>query len=466
MDPVALARLQFAFTVAYHFLFVPISLGSGIFLLISGRRWYKSQSTVDKAGFLFWLKLFTTTFAIGVATGITMEFAFGTNWSTYSRFVGDIFGAPLAAEGIFAFFLESTFLGILLFGRERVSRRFYYVSTWLVVLGAHLSALWIIIANSWQQTPAGYKIESGHAVLTDFFAAAFNPSTLPRFVHTVASTWVAGAFIAAGISAFYLRRGKHTDFAKKTLAIAVVFGLVMSAAMPILGDWHAKEVAKEQPVKMAAFEGLFTTTRNAPLTLFGFIDEGSETVRLQVGAPGLLSFLLTGSTGGAVSGLDTVPRDQWPPLQATFASYHLMVLFGLYFGLIMLLAVVQLLRKRLADSRRLLAVLTWSAPLPIIAIELGWMAAEIGRQPWIVQGLLKTKEAASVVVPAGQIAFTLAVFVIIYALLFVAWFRAMRRTIMVGPVEGAFAGGYAAPAVAPAPSAALDPIAPASEVTT
>jgi cytochrome d ubiquinol oxidase subunit I len=466
MDAIALARLQFAFTVAYHFLFVPISLGSGIFLVVSGRRWYKSQEAADKAGFLFWLKLFTTTFAIGVATGITMEFAFGTNWATYSRFVGDIFGAPLAAEGIFAFFLESTFLGVLLFGRERVSRRFYYVSTWLVVLGAHLSALWIIIANSWQQTPAGFKVENGHAVLTNFFAAAFNPSTLPRYVHTVASTWVAGAFIAAGVSAFYLRRGGHTDFAKKTLTAAVIFGFVVSAAMPLIGDWHAKEVAKQQPIKMAAFEGLFTTTEKAPLTLFGVIDENGETVRAQVGVPGMLSFLLTGTTGGAVPGLDTVPKDQWPPLQATFASYHLMVLFGIYFGLVMLIGVVQLLRKKLATGRRFLGVLMWSAPLPIIAIELGWMAAEIGRQPWIVQGLLKTKDAASAVVPAGQIAFTLAVFVAIYALLFVAWFRAMRRTILHGPVEAGLAGGYAAPTPRPAPPAAIDPTRPASEVTT
>ena len=435
MDAVLLARIQFAFTVGYHFMFVPISLGSGVFMLMAARRWYRSQEDRDKAGYLFWLKLFTATFVIGVATGITMEFAFGTNWATYSRFVGDIFGAPLAAEALFAFFLESTFLGVLLFGRKRVSRRFYYVSTWLVVCGALLSALWIIIANSWQQTPAGFTVQDGHAVLTNFWAAAFNPSTVPRYLHTVVATWVAGSFLAAGLAAYFLRRGRHTYFAKKTLIGAVIFGLICSIAMPAIGDWQARVVAKHQPVKLAAYEGLFTTTKDAGITLWGIVDEGTQTTRAHLVVPGMLSLVVTGSTSGAVPGLDTVPADERPPLKATFYTFRFMVILGLYFIVLLLVGVYLHLRKKLTTNRRYLAVLMWSSPLGLVAIELGWVATEIGRQPWIVQGLLKTKDAASSVVPAAQIATTLAIFVVIYALLFVVWLRTVRRLVKAGPAE-------------------------------
>ncbi len=226
MDIVALSKLQFAVTIIYHFLFVPLSIGVGLIVVLAERRYYRSGAEEDRAASDFWIKLFTATFAVGVATGIAMEFAFGTNWATYSRFVGDIFGAPLAAEGLFAFFLESTFLAVLLFGRGRVSKRFYYVSTWLVWFGSMLSALWIIIANSWMQTPAGYKIvetETGtKAQLTNFFAAAFNPSTLPRYVHTIDAVLMAGGFVAIGMAAYYFRRGEHLDFARKTMATGIL----------------------------------------------------------------------------------------------------------------------------------------------------------------------------------------------------------------------------------------------------
>jgi cytochrome bd ubiquinol oxidase subunit I len=449
MDAVLLARIQFAFTVGYHFLFVPISLGSGVFMLLAARRWYKSQLEDDKAGFLFWLKIFTATFVIGVATGITMEFAFGTNWATYSRFVGDIFGAPLAAEALFAFFLESTFLGVLLFGRNRVKPKFYYVSVWLVVGGALLSALWIIIANSWQQTPAGYAIQDGKAVLTDFWAAAFNPSTIPRYLHTVISTWVAGSLLAGGIAAYYLRRGRHILFAKRTIVAAVVFGLICSIAMPIIGDWQARVVAEHQPAKMAAYEGLFTDTPNAGIALFGIVDEDQQTVHAQLAVPGMLSWTITGSTDGVVKGLDSFPADERPPLKATYYTYRAMVILGIYFGVLLLLGTFLAWRKKLATSRRYQAALMWSAPLGMIAIELGWFATEIGRQPWIVQGELKTSDAASSVVPAAHILTTLIIFVVIYALLFGVWFRAIKKTVKAGPAESP-----AAPVPQPAGEAA------------
>ena len=465
MDAVLLARIQFAFTVGYHFLFVPVSLGTAVFMLYAGRRWHKSRSEEDKAGFLFWLKLFSLTFVVGVATGITMEFAFGTNWATYSRFVGDIFGAPLAAEALFAFFLESTFLGVLLFGRDRVPRKLYYVSMWLVVIGALLSALWIIIANSWQQTPAGFTVENGKAVLTDFWAAAFNPSTLPRYFHTVFSTWVAGAFMAAAVAVYYLKRKRHVEFAKRTIVFALVFGLICSIAMPLIGDWQARVVGEHQPVKMAAYEGLFKSESNAGLLIFGVMDTKDEAIHAKLTVPGLLSWTLTGSTKGEVPGLETVPKDEQPPLQATFATYRIMIVLGVYFIVLLLVGLYLLWRKKLFTDRRYLTVLAWSVPLPMIAIEAGWFATEMGRQPWIVQGLLKTKDAASSVVSASHILTTLAIFVVVYALVFYVWFRKMRKAIVAGPQVAGLGSGYGTPAATAESGAAGEPAATTPEVT-
>ena len=264
MSAETLARIQFAFTIGFHFIFVPVSIGLAMMVVIAETRHVRSRLPADKAAADFWIRLFTTTFAIGVATGLTMEFAFGTNWAGYSRFVGDIFGAPLAAEGVFAFFLESAFLGVLLFGRKRVGPRFYYLSAWLVFFGAALSALWIIVANSWQQTPRGYKIVDGKAVLTSFWAAVGNPSTAPRYFHTVVATLIAGAFIVVGISAWYLLKGRHTAFARRYLLTGLIVGLALSAVMPFLGDWQASVVAEQQPIKLAAFEGIYLSQKDAP----------------------------------------------------------------------------------------------------------------------------------------------------------------------------------------------------------
>lgn len=449
MDAVLLSRIQFAFTIMFHFLFVPLSLGSAVALVIGERRFYKSGSLQDEADARFWVRLFTATFVVGVATGITMEFAFGTNWATYSRFVGDIFGAPLAAEGLLSFFLESTFLGVLLFGRERVSRRFYYVSAWLVAIGAHLSALWIIIANSWQQTPAGYKVVDGRAVLTDFFAAALNPSTLPRYFHTVAATWTVGAFFAAGIAAYYLRKGRHTDFAQRMLRFGLVFGLVMSLAMPFLGHWSALQVASTQPAKMAAFEAIYTTGDHAALSLVGWVDTQGETVK-GLALPSGLSIMLGGSPHRIVSGLDQFLLQDRPPVQLTFQTYHLMVALGLLMIAWALLGIYLWRKGRLETSRRYLGVTTWSFVVPMLAIQMGWAAAEVGRQPWIVYNELRTAEAISAVVPASQIAISLAIFAVVYTFLFVAWVRVLLGIVKKGPGGPSAGPGYEQPKAATA----------------
>lgn len=442
MDTVLLSRIQFAFTVGYHFLFVPFSLGTSLFIVAAERRFRRTGLPADRAASDFWIRLFTTTFAIGVATGITLEFAFGTNWAAYSRFVGDIFGAPLAAEAIFSFFLESTFLGILLFGRSRVSPRFYYVSAWLVALGAHLSALWIIIANSWQQTPAGYEVVGGKAVLTDVVAAFLNPSTLPRYFHTILSTWVAGALFVTGLSAWYLLKGRHTEFARRWLKTGLAVGLAASLAIPVVGHWHAVQVAETQPAKMAAFEGIYETGGDAGLALVGWVDTDAGEVRGLV-VPSLLSIMLGGRPSTEVVGLnDFAPADR-PPVQLTFQTYHLMVSLGVYFAVLMLLGVFLWWRKRLERTRAFLWALVWSIPLPIVAIQVGWAAAEVGRQPWIVYGELRTVDAVSAVVPAGQVLGSLALFGAVYALLFVAWLRIVLKLIRRGPDDPAAPAGLA-----------------------
>jgi cytochrome d ubiquinol oxidase subunit I len=439
MDVVALSKLQFAVTIIYHFLFVPLSIGIGLLLVLAERRYYKSGIAEDKVASDFWIRLFTATFAVGVATGIAMEFAFGTNWATYSRFVGDIFGAPLAAEGLFAFFLESTFLAVLLFGRSRVSRKFFYVSTWLVWAGSMLSALWIIIANSWMQTPAGYKIvgegAARKAQLTNFFEAALNPSTLPRYFHTIDAVLMTGGFVAIGLAAYYLRKGTHTGFARKTMATGIVIAGIATVLMLPMGHWQAVNVVENQPSKIAAFEGHWDDGP-IPLGIIGFIDEAnSRTVAIEI--PGGVN-LLTGDLSRTKSfpGLNSFAPEDRPPLQITYQTYHWMIL--LWGAMLALVAVAWFLNRKgtLEGKRGLLGLLMWSPLLPMLAIQLGWAAAEVGRQPWIVWQELRTVDAISKAVPAGEIVTTLALFVLFYTLVYVAWGRVVVGFIKKGPAAG------------------------------
>ena len=437
MDAVMLSRIQFAFTVGYHFIFVPISIGVGMMVVLSERRYYKSGIPADRAASNFWIKLFTATFAIGVATGITMEFAFGANWANYSRFVGNIFGAPLAAEGLLAFFLESTFLGVLLFGRKKVSRRFYYVSAWLVWAGSLLSALWILIANSWMQTPQGYKIEGGKAVLTNFWAAAFNPSTAPRYFHTVASALLMGCFVVAGVCAWYMLKKRHLHFARQAMLWAISVGLVMAVAMPFLGHWGALVAAGHQPVKVAAFENVTDTEDGATLWLFGWLtknDDGTYDTH-GLGIPKGLSLILHLNPDARITGLDAVPLADRPPVPLVFQSYHLMIMLGGLFVLVLLLALVMHYLKRLENARWLLWILVACIPLALLAINMGWMSAEVGRQPWIVQGLMRTTDGVSPVVSTGEIWTTLGLFGLIYLVLFVAWLRIFIGIMRKGPED-------------------------------
>ncbi len=414
MDVVFLSRLQFGLTAFFHFIFPPLTIGlATIIAIIEYLYWRRHEDIYDQMA-RFWFKIFTILFAVGVASGITMEFQFGTNWSEYSKFVGDIFGAPLAAEGVFAFFLESTFVGLLIFGRDKISPTMRFVSSFLVALGSTLSAFWIIAANSWQQTPAGFKIEGGRAILTDFFAAVFNPSTLSRFLHTVDGAYITGAFFVMGISAYFLLRKKNIEIGSRSLRIALVFAVIAVLGQFLLGHTHSVQVANTQPAKLAAFEGLWESQPQAALNIIGFPDQDKEVMHLAVGIPGLLSLLVHNDSNAVITGLKAFTPSERPPIQATYWSYRFMILAAGWFALLVLWGAYLLARGKLYNNRLFLKAAVYSALLPILVNETGWMAAEFGRQPWIVYGLLKTNQAASPLA-AYQIIMTIVLFVLVYS---------------------------------------------------
>jgi len=435
MDPVFLSRLQFAFAAGFHFLFPPLTMGLTLIIFILESLYLKKGEEVYKNVSDFLIKIFALVFVLGTATGITLEFAFGTNWSNYSRMVGDIFGAPLAAEGVFAFFMESIFLGILLFGRNKVSKKMYRLSAFLVFFGAHLSGLWIIIANSFMQTPAGYAIEGGRAVLTDFFEAAINHSTIQRYTHTIVGGWITGSLLAAGIGAWYVLKNKHLELAKKLVQVSLVVFIVAGVLQLVTGHQHGIQVGKTQPAKLAAYEGLWETQQGASLSLFGVPDETKETTHLAIGIPKLLSIFVYLDPNAEIKGLKDFPKDERPPVLISFTTYHIMIILGTLFVLMAVIAAFLLWKDKLWETKWFLYALLFSIPLPHLANQTGWMAAEIGRQPWAVYGVLKTADAASVVVPAGQILFTLIMFVLIYAFLFWIFIKLLLKMVRKGPSE-------------------------------
>jgi cytochrome d ubiquinol oxidase subunit I len=438
MDVLTLSRIQFGATVAFHYLYPPLSIGLGVMLVLMEGAWLRTGQAVYHQMARFWTRVFALTFAIGVATGIVMEFEFGTNWAAYSRFVGDVFGSALAAEGIFAFFLESGFLAVLLFGWDKVSRGWHFFSTCMVALGAHFSAVWIVVANSWMQTPAGYKIVMHDGVpraeVTNFWQVVFNPSTLERLTHTVCGAWCAAAFLVVSVSAWYLLRHRHLEFARASLKLGLSVALAASLLQAVTGDISGKGVAKNQPAKLAAFEGLWQTTSNAPLTLIGWVDAAQEkTVGLKI--PGLLSFLAHDNFHAPVTGLDAFPPQDRPPVAASFLFFHGMVAVGTLMILVAALGFLYFRHGSLPERRWLLWILVFSVLLPQIANQLGWFAAEVGRQPWLVYGVMRTPEGLSAVVKANIVLSSLILFTVIYFLLFAVFIYLLNDKIQHGPDE-------------------------------
>jgi cytochrome d ubiquinol oxidase subunit I len=441
MDVVTLSRIQFALTVMFHYLFPPLTIGIGALLVFLEARYLKTGDIQYESATKFWTRIFALNFALGVASGIVMEFQFGTNWAIYSRYVGDVFGSALAAEGIFAFFLESGFLALLVFGWDKVSARVHFFSTVMVALGSIFSAVWIVVAISWQQTPAGFVIRDfvtpagtvKRAELTDFWSVVFNPSAMDRLIHVLIGAFILGAFFIMSISAFYILKSRHVDFARKSFMTALIVAAIASVAMLISGDSQGRLVARHQPAKLAAIEGIFQSTKGgAPIHIFGIPDSEARAVRYNIEIPGLLSYLAYRDFNKPVAGLDQFEPDV-PPVAIPFYSFHIMVGLGTYFVVLTLYALWCRIRGTLFQKRWLLWLFVFSVLGPFLANELGWVAAEVGRQPWIVYNQLRTGEAVSRNLASSQVAGSIVMFGVIYALLFAIWIYLLNDKIQKGP---------------------------------
>jgi cytochrome d ubiquinol oxidase subunit I len=415
MDVVWLSRLQFAMATMFHFIFVPLTLGLSILVAIMETKYVRTGEDIYKRMTKFWGKLFVINFVLGVVTGITLEFQFGTNWSRYSEYVGDIFGSLLAIEATLAFFLESTFLGIWIFGWNRISPKLHLTSIWLVALASNLSAVWIILANGFMQHPVGYVIRNGRAELESFAAVLTNTFAWHQFAHTLFGSFITAGFFVMGISAYHLLRPQKIDFFTRSFRMGLTFALIFSILTVIQGHMHGAEVAKAQPEKLAAMESHWETRTHAPQYLFLIPDEKNERNLVEfLPIPSGLSMLAYHSPEAEVTGLKDFPQDERPPVAMTFWSFRIMIGLGFLFPLLCIWAWLK--RKDLVHNPLLLRVLLYAIPLPYIALQAGWVVTEVGRQPWIVYGLMKTSQAASPIA-ASQVGFSLAVLTLLYAAL-------------------------------------------------
>lgn len=439
MDVTILSRIQFAFTVAFHYIYPPLSIGLGVVLVIMEGLYLRTGNKMYEQMTRFWIKIFALIFGIGVATGIVMEFEFGTNWAVYSRYVGDIFGSALAAEGIFAFALESGFLGILLFGWNRVSPKVHFISTIMVALGSMFSAIWIVVANSWQQTPAGFKIEGegmhARAVITDFWEMVFNPSSVDRLSHVLIGSFLAGSFLVLSVNAYYILRKRHLEVATSGFKIALVVATVSALMQLFTGHRSADGVAENQPAKLAAFEGHYDSLAVADMYIWGWVDTQKEEV-MGLKIPKGLTFLLHQDLTTPVRGLKSFKNDERPSaVNFVFQTYHIMVSIGMFLIGLTLLASFLWWKGTLFEQRWLLNIFAWAVLLPQIANQVGWYSAEVGRQPWVVYGLLRTSDALSQSLKKEQVMFSLVLFTLVYTLLLALFLYLLNKKIKHGPTE-------------------------------
>jgi cytochrome d ubiquinol oxidase subunit I len=431
MDVLLLSRLQFAAATFFHFLFVPLTLGLSVLIAIMETIYVKTGDEDYLRAAKFWGKIFLVNFAVGVVTGITLEFQFGTNWSRYSRYVGDIFGSLLAIEATLAFFLESTFLAVWVFGWKRVSPKVHAACIWIVAIASNLSAVWIIIANAWMQNPVGYVIRNGRAELDDFLAVVTQSYAWQMIFHTISGAYILSGFVVMGISAYHLLRRQHIGFFTKSFRLGLALALIFSVAEVIQGDLHAIATVKRQPAKFAAMEALWDTQTNAPQTLFVIPDEKNERNMVEIGkVHGLLSYMAHQDPNAEVKGLKEFPREDRPPVIITFVAFRVMVVLGFLFVFLTIIGLFR--RNKLLESPLYLKAMLWSIPLPYIALQAGWIVTEVGRQPWIVYNVMRTKDAVSPVA-ASQVGISFAAFIVVYGILGVIAFYLMRKFAIQGP---------------------------------
>ena len=498
------SRAQFALTAIYHWIFVPLTLGLSFIVAFMHTLYFKTNSEKWKQATKFWMKIFGINFAIGVATGIILEFEFGTNWSNYSWFVGDIFGAPLAVEGIFAFFLESTFIAVMFFGWERISKRFHMLSSWFVAFGSNISAIWILVANAWMQNPVGMKFnpDTARNEMQSFFDVLLSPTAVHKFLHTVSSAYLLASIFVIGVSAWFLLKNRHQIFAKNSILVAATFGLIASLMVAISGDSSSYDVAQTQPMKLAAMEGLYKGESQAGLVAIGMLNPKKEVSNQEkdfifaVKIPYALSYLANRDVNSFVPGINDlvygnidkgiVPtsekiekgkiaisalrdykeakkandiakadsslkvfnenyahfgygflnkaEDTVPPVGLTFYSFHIMVTLGFYFILFFIIILYLTLKDKIESKKFVLKLAIWTIPLSYIASELGWVVAEVGRQPWSIVNILPVGVSTSHL-SASSVQITFWLFTILFTALLIAEIKIMTRQIKIGPKE-------------------------------
>lgn len=438
LDPVLLSRIQFAFHVSFHYIYPPMTIGLSLYLVILEGLYLITKNPIYENLTRFFVKIFGLIFALGVATGIVNVFGFGTNWAEFSHFVGDVFGSLLGAEGVFAFTMESGFLGILLFGWDRVSSKIHFLATCMVAFGAHFSATWIVFANSWMQTPSGYQIVgeklNRHCVLTGFWDAVFNPSSLTRLGHVLLGCWLTGTFLVLSIAGYYLLKKKHRKYGQKLIPIALTLGGVFVLLQLWSADSSGRSAATYQPAKLAALEGIYKTEPHTPFYLVGWSNaKKKETYGIKI--PGLLSFLVNRNFKDPVTGLDQIPENDWPVVTPMFQTYRWMIYMWGWMFLVLVWAAVQFFRKRIEQDKWLLRALVVSVVAPLSANIVGWFCAELGRQPWVVYGLLRTEDGISRSISGGQVLGSLIMYVTIFSLLFVLFIFLLDKKIKEGPQD-------------------------------
>jgi cytochrome bd ubiquinol oxidase subunit I len=444
MNVQTLSQLQFAITCVYHFFFVPLTLGLSILIAIMETIYVRTGMEIYKGMTKFWGRLFLINFAMGVVTGIVMEFQFGMNWSEYSRYVGDIFGAPLAVEALLAFFLESTFLGLWIFGWDKLSKGMHVTAMWLVAIGSNISALWILIANSFMQQPVGYTLENGRAVMTDFAALIFNPNVWVQFPHVVTSGLTTASFFVLGISAYQLVRKVQVDFFRRSFRLATVIGTIAIFLVILIGHSQAQHMVKTQPMKMAAAEALWESQNPASFSLITIGDESNRRDVWAIRIPRLLSVLAYNSLDGEVKGINNLqeeytqkygPGNYVPPIAVSYWTFRFMVGSGFLMLFIALYALYHIMRNRPIGKIRFLNLFPFAIALPYIANTTGWLLTEMGRQPWMVFGLLKTDSGYSVSITPGMVLTTLILFTLMYGALMVADVYLLTKYAKTSPVE-------------------------------
>ncbi len=437
MDVLSLHRIHFAFTITYHYLFPQLTMGLALLIVVLKSMALKTRDEKYDIAARFWAKIFAVNFLLGVVTGIPMEFQFGTNWSEFSRRTGGVIGMPLAMEGIFSFFLESAFLGLFLFGEKRLSRWMHWASAFLVFVGSWISGFFIIVTDAWMQHPVAYKILPGGTFeVSSFWGLVLNRWAWLQYAHTMCGSVVTASFVMSSVGALYVLQRRYEKYGCVFLKLGVVAG-VLSCVLQIFptGDLHGKYVARHQPAAMAGMEGLFNSAKGAPIVLMGQPDMTAQRIDNPIVVNNVLSFLIYGTTSAEVQGLNQIPHDQWPStLPLLFYSYHIMAGLGTYFLALMAVAAFLLWRGTLFTSRWLLWPILLSFPLPYIANTTGWMTAEIGRQPWLVYGLIRTSQGYSTHVSAGNSLFTLLGFLGLYAVLSILWIVLVYNFIQDGPL--------------------------------